>query len=166
MLVRAEALQRAGGLEPIRGALIDDCSLAAILKPQGPLWLGLTRRSVSLRPYGRISEIGRMVARSAYAQLRFSPLLLAGTLAALILIFVAPVPLALLSHGLPRAAGAAAWAAMALAFQPVLAFYRRSPLWGIVLPLIAACYAAFTFDSARQYWRGRGGHWKGRAQAH
>jgi hypothetical protein len=50
-------------------------------------------------------------------------------------------------------------------FQPMLRFYRLSPLWGLVLPVIGAFYAGFTLDSALQHWSGKGGMWKGRAQA-
>src|SRR6185369_12146107 len=103
---------------------IDDCALARRLKAQGPIRLMLTERVRSLRPYARIGEIRRMVARSAYAQLRFSPLLLAGTLAGMALTYLAPPLLALLGSGLTRLLGFAAWAAMAYAFQPTLRFYR------------------------------------------
>ena len=109
--------------------------------------------------------IGAMVARSAYAQLRYSPLLLAGVLAGLALTFLAPPVLATFGASWTRTLGAASWAAMAIAFQPMLAFYRRSPLWGPLLPIIALAYAAFTLASAVQVWRGRGGLWKGRTQA-
>jgi hypothetical protein len=54
---------------------------------------------------------------------------------------------------------------MALAFQPMLRFYRLSPIWGLFLPVIGALYTVFTIDSAVQFWRGKGGMWKGRAQA-
>ena len=106
-----------------------------------------------------------MVARSAYAQLRFSPLLLAGTVAGMALTYLAPPLFALFGAGIARLLGIAGWAAMAVAFQPILRFYRLSPLWGIALPAIAGLYLAFTLDSAWQHWRGRGGFWKGRAQA-
>jgi hopene-associated glycosyltransferase HpnB len=162
MLVRAESLRRAGGLETIRGALIDDCALARRLKPQGAIWLGLTDRSVSLRPYRHISDVHRMVARSAYCQLRYSPLLLALALAGLAVIFIAPPVIAFAGRGPAQLAGLAAWAAMAGAFQPILRFYRRTPAWGLALPVIAASYAVFTLDSALQHGRGRGGIWKGR----
>lgn len=165
MLVRAEALRRAGGLESIRGALIDDCALARRLKPQGAIWLGLTDRSASLRPYRRISDVGRMVARSAYCQLRYSPLLLALALAGLATIFIAPPVIVFAARGPALLAGLAAWAAMAGAFQPILRFYRRTPAWGLALPAIAASYAVFTMDSALRHWRGQGGMWKGRASA-
>lgn len=165
MLVRRQDLQQAGGIESIRDALIDDCALAARLKTQGPIRLELTERVVSLRPYPSIREIRRMVARSAYAQLRYSPLLLLGTLAGMALIYVAPPALALLAGGGARLLGILAWLVMAFAFQPTLRFYRLSPFWGLALPAIAAIYLLFTLDSAYQHSRGRGGMWKGRAQA-
>src|SRR6266542_4263290 len=165
MLVRRDALDAAGGIETIRGALIDDCALGKALKAVGPTWLGLTHRVRSLRAYPRISDVGRMVSRSAYDQLRYSPALLAGTIAGLALTFLAPPLVAVLGSGLAPALGLAAWALMALAFQPMLRFYRVSPLWGAALPAIAAFYLAFTVDSAYQHLRGRGGLWKGRVQA-
>jgi hopene-associated glycosyltransferase HpnB len=165
MLVRREKLEAAGGIAAIRDALIDDCTLGALLKKQGRIWLGLTDRSRSIRPYDGFGAVAAMISRSAYAQLRYSPLLLAGTLFGLALVYAAPPLLALFGQGFGRFAGLAAWALMALAFQSMLAFYRRSPLWGVALPLIAAFYAGCTLLSAWQHMRGRGGMWKGRAQA-
>ena len=165
MLARRSALEAAGGIDAIRHNIIDDCALARVMKAQGPIWLGLTDRAVSLRPYERLSEIRQMVSRSAYAQLDYSPLLLAATLAGLVIVYIAPVMTALFAWGVSQLAGWLAWAIMALMFQPILRFYRLSPLWGIALPLIGAFYAGFTLDSAIQYWLGRGGMWKGRAQA-
>jgi len=165
MLVRRESLEAAGGIAAIRDALIDDCTLGALLKRQGRIWLGLTDRSRSIRPYDGFGAMAAMISRSAYAQLRYSPLLLAGTLLGLALVYAAPPLLALFGQGFARLAGIAAWALMAIAFQPMLAFYRRSPLWGVALPLIAAFYAGCTLLSAWQHMRGRGGMWKGRAQA-
>ena len=165
MLVRREALERAGGIAAIRTAIIDDCALARRLKAQGPIWLGLTHRAKSLRPYGSVAEIGRMVSRSAYAQLHYSPLLLAGTVLGMGLTYLVPPALAVFGSGWAQVAGMAAWAMMALAFQPMLRFYRVSPLWGVALPVIGAAYTWFTVQSALQVWRGKGGMWKGRAQA-
>ncbi len=165
MLVKRAALEAAGGIGEIRGAIIDDCALGALMKKQGPIWLGLTNRAVSIRPYDGLGEIRRMVARSAYAQLRFSPLLLLGTLIGLVLMFLAPPIWALAARGESWIAGAAAWGLMAASFRPMLRFYGRAPLWGLALPAIGALYAIFTLDSAIQHWRGRGGMWKGRAQA-
>jgi hopene-associated glycosyltransferase HpnB len=165
MLVRRVALEAAGGVETIRGEIIDDCALAGRLKARGPIWLGLTNRAESLRPYAGMGEIGRMVSRSAYAQLGFSPWLLAGTVLGMALIYVAPPAVSLFGSGMARWIAVAAWLAMAIAFQPMLRFYRRSPLWGLALPAIGALYTIFTVQSAVQVWRGRGGQWKGRAQA-
>jgi hopene-associated glycosyltransferase HpnB len=165
MLARRSALERAGGLEVIRRNIIDDCALARVMKKQGPIWLGLTDRAVSLRAYPRLGDLRRMVARSAFAQLDYSPPLLAGTLFGLFIVYVAPVFGALLAVYYVQLAAYLAWALMTMMFQPMLRFYRLSPLWGALLPLIGAFYAAFTIDSAIQHWSGKGGMWKGRAQA-
>jgi hopene-associated glycosyltransferase HpnB len=165
MLVRADALRQAGGIDAIRGALIDDCALAAALKAQGPIWLGLTGRVRSLRRYPHWSDVGHMVSRTAYAQLRYSPLLLLGTVAALTLVYLVPPAAAIFNAGPSRAFGIGAWAIMAILFQPTLRSYRRSPLWGFALPAIAAAYLVFTVQSAIASMRGKGGLWKGRFQA-
>ena len=165
MLVDRATLAKAGGIAAIRGELIDDCALARLMKAQGRIALLLTRRSVSLRPYPRVADIGAMIARSAYAQLGYSPLLLAGTVIGLALTFVAPPLLAAFAPSWPRIAGIAAWAMMSAAFQPMLRFYRRSPAWGAAVPAVAAVYGWYTLMSAVQHWRGRGGQWKGRTQA-
>ena len=165
MLVRREALKSAGGIEAIRAAIIDDCAMGAMMKTQGPIWLGLTERAQSIRSYGGFGKIGRMVSRSAYAQLGYSPLVLAGTLLGLVLTYLAPPLLAIFGSGLARWLGLGAWVLMVISFQPMLRFYRRSPLWGPVLPLIGALYSLFTVQSAVDVWTGKGGFWKGRAQA-
>lgn len=165
MLARASALAAAGGIEAIRHNIIDDCALGRAMKARGPIWLGLTDRAVSLRPYEHLADIRKMVARSAYAQLGYSPLQLAGTMLGLVLLYVAPVMTALFAWDISQMAGWAAWFIMALMFQPILRFYRQSPFWGVALPLIGMFYAAFTLDSAIQHWSGKGGMWKGRAQA-
>ena len=166
LLVRREALERAGGIASIRSEIIDDCALARHLKAQGPIWLGLTRRARSLRPYGSLGEIGRMISRSAYAQLGYSPVLLAGTIAGMVLTYLVPSALVFMgSNDIAQGLGLCAWVLMALLFQPILRFYRLSPVWGVALPAIGATYTLFTLYSAFQFWRGRGGMWKGRAQA-
>jgi len=165
MLVRRDALAAAGGLEAIRSALIDDCALGAALKRQGPIWLGLTEGVVSLRPYRRFDDIRRMVVRSAYAELRYSPLRLVGAVAGMALTYLAPPLFTFFAEGPARWLALLAWALMALSFVPTLRLYGRSPAWGLALPAIAAVYTAFTLESAVQHWRGRGGAWKGRFQA-
>jgi hopene-associated glycosyltransferase HpnB len=165
MLVRRAALERAGGIEVIRGEIIDDCALGRAMKAQGPIWLGLTDRAASIRPYRGLGEIRSMVARSAYAQLHYSSLRLLGTFIGMIAVYGAAPVLGIFAGAPAQAYGISVWAAMTLAFQPILRFYRVSPLWGLALPLIGFLYALFTLDSAIQHWRGRGGMWKGRAQA-
>ncbi len=165
MLARRDALEKAGGIAAIRHNIIDDCALGRAMKAQGPIWLGLSDRAVSLRPYPHISDIRHMVTRTAFAQLGYSPLVLAGTLLGLALVYLAPVMTALFAWGISQLAGWLAWIIMAVMFQPMLRFYRLSPLWGLALPLIGVFYAAFTLESAFQHWAGKGGMWKGRAQA-
>jgi len=165
MLVRRDALHDAGGMAAIRDALIDDCALANKLKAHGAIWIGLTQRVRSIRAYPAIGDIRRMVSRTAYAQLRYSPLLLAGTVAGLAITYLAPVALTVWATGLAQFLGLFTWLLMIFALRPTLRFYGASALWGIALPAIAALYLAFTVDSAYQHARGRGGMWKGRAQA-
>ena len=165
MLVQADILCKAGGMDAIRAALIDDCALAKVLKAHGPIWLGLTERVRSIRRYPAVSDIRRMVVRSAYAQLSYSPLVLGGTVVAMALTYLLPPLLAIFGSGVARVIAVVAWGLMFVAFQPTLRFYRLSPLWGLALPAIALEYMIFTLDSACQYMRGRGGSWKGRLQA-
>jgi hopene-associated glycosyltransferase HpnB len=162
MLVGADALRRAGGIGSVRNALIDDCSLAARLKTVGPIWLGLTERVESIRPYDTFADVRQMITRSAYAQLRYSPWLLTATIAGMFLTFLAGPVLAVFGSGAAQIFGVAVWLAMALSFQPILWFYRLSPLWGLALPLIAALYSFYTVLSAYQHLVRRGGTWKGR----
>jgi hopene-associated glycosyltransferase HpnB len=163
VLIRREALERCGGIEAIRGALIDDCALArAVKRSGGRLWLGLSSTTHSIREYGTFGEIGRMIARSAFTQLDYSPLQLAGTVAGMLAMYALPPALAL---GFGSRLAALACLMMMAAYVPVLRLYRRSPLWALALPLVALFYTAATVWSALNYWRGRGGAWKGRAQA-
>lgn len=165
MLVRREALERAGGIAAIRDALIDDCAMGALLKAQGPIWLGLTNRSVSIRRYDTWTSVADMISRSAYAQLRYNPLLLLGTLMGLGLVFLVPPVVAIGGTGIAALCALAAWILMAVSFQPMLRFYRRAPIWGVALPLLGLFYAWCTLVSAMDHWKGKGGMWKGRVQA-
>jgi hopene-associated glycosyltransferase HpnB len=162
MLVHRQSLQAAGGVAAIRGELIDDCALARLLKRHGPIWLGLTERVQSVRAYPSVAGIRRMIVRSAYAQLGFSPWWLALTALAMAVAYMAPPVLVLSGGGMPRLLGALAWVQMAVAFQPTLQFYRVSPWWGLALPAIAGAYLLFTLESAYRHMRGSGGEWKGR----
>ncbi|MBW4051064.1 MAG: glycosyltransferase [Proteobacteria bacterium] len=165
MLVRPAALARAGGLAAIRGRIIDDCALARVVKSSGGrIWLGLARQTRSLRVYGSYAEIGAMISRTAFNQLRHSYLLLAGTLLGLFATYLAPPLLVLTRAPTPIALGAAAWLLMSACYLPMVRFYRLSAAYALLLPAVALFYAAATAHSAVQYAAGRGGKWKGRAQ--
>ena len=165
MLLRRAALERIGGIERIRAELIDDCALArAVRQSGGRVGLSPSVGTQSIRPYRTFAEIGRMISRSAYTQLRYSVWLLIGTIAGLLLTYVAPVALAsgLAGGSACPTLGIAAWAIMTVMYAPVLRFYRVSLLWAPLLPAIAVFYLGATVHSAVEHWRGRGGLWKGR----
>jgi hopene-associated glycosyltransferase HpnB len=167
VLVRRQALDRIGGLASIRGEVIDDCALArAIKRSGGKIWMGLTRASVSRRAYLSFAEIRDMIARTAFTQLRYSVVLLLGTLVGMFLTYVAPVILIGSHHKNARILALVTWVMMSLVFLPTIRFYRLSPLWVPLLPLAALFYAYATLLSAVRYWLNRGARWKGRVQAH
>jgi hypothetical protein len=164
MLVRRAALERIGGIARIGGELIDDCALARAVKDSGGrVWLGLSDTAVSLREYRTFGEIGRMISRSAYTQLGYSPLVLAGTVAGLVVTYLAPPLLTLLApRGAASGMGAMAWLLMTATYWPSVRYTTRHWFWAPLLPLIALFYMSATIHSAVAHWRGRGGMWKGR----
>jgi len=170
ILVRPAALERAGGIAAIRQEVIDDCALAARVKHAGGrLWLGPSVTTRSIRPYGSFSEIGRMISRSAFSQLRHSTLLLLLSILGMAATYLMPPALVLGGilgghRAASAAVGMAAWLLMIVSYIPVLRLYRLSPLWALTLPLAAAFYVGATLHSAMQYWSGHGGQWKGRIQ--
>ncbi len=167
MLIRPEALERAGGISAIRNALIDDCALAAAVKRTGgKVWLGLTDESRSIRSYGGFQGVGQMISRSAFHQLRHSALLLMLTLAGLAITYVVPPLLLFAGRPLPMLLGAAAWVLMTITYLPTVRFYRQPAILSVSLPLVALFYAGCTLLSAYRFWTGAGGRWKGRTQDH
>jgi hopene-associated glycosyltransferase HpnB len=175
-LIKRAALAKAGGLEPIKGALIDDVALATLLKRNGNrIWLGLTTEIASARPYPKLADLWQMIARSAYYQLRYNPLLLAGTIVGLLFIYLVP-PAGVIAGLIATAAGdaggaslalwegLAAWFLMAFTYWPMLRLYRLSALRAPTLPLIALLYAAMTVDSARRHYAGRAIAWRAPAE--
>jgi hopene-associated glycosyltransferase HpnB len=163
VLIRREALQRIGGIEALRNALIDDVALAQAVKGCGAIYLGHSGLAASVRPYPHFIDIWRMIARTAFTQLRYSAALLALTLLGLTLVWLVPVWTAAFGHRWERAYGVAAFALAAITYMPTLRRYGRSRFWSLVLPLIALFYMAATFGSALDYWRGAGASWKNRA---
>lgn len=170
MLARREAIDGVGGMARIKGALIDDCAFAKAIKdltPSTRIWIGLASdEAISLRDNRELSSIWNMVARTAYAQLHYSPLLLAGTVLGMALIYLA-APLILLTAfwhwnfaAIFYAAGASCL--MAYTYWPTLRLYRRAPWEAALLPAAAGFYTAMTVSSALRHVRGDGGQWKGR----
>ncbi|MDZ8096327.1 MAG: glycosyltransferase [Nostoc sp. DedQUE05] len=202
ILIRREALERIGGIQVIRQALIDDCALAKAVKKsggtgsreqgageqgsrgrrinnqcpmpnapcpmpsQGRIWLGLSSLTRSLRPYDSLATIWDMVARTAYTQLNYSPLILLGTLVGMPLIYLAPPVCVILgavsSNSAIALTGILGWLLMTFAYYPTIRFYKCSVWFAFSLPAIAFLYTLMTLDSALRHWQGRGGAWKGR----
>jgi hopene-associated glycosyltransferase HpnB len=167
ILIRHEALERIGGIQAIRQALIDDCSLAEKVKAlPGKIWLGLSDQTHSLRPYPSLKTIWNMVARTAYTQLNYNPVLLLGTLVGMTLVYLVP-PIAFFVGSITgqwtiAITGLITYLLMTLAYFPTVHFYKVSPAFAFCLPAIAFLYSLMTLDSAVRHWQGRGGAWKGR----
>ena len=179
VLLRREALERAGGLNKVAGELIDDCALADLIKrpgsPEGGrIWLGLTQDVHSLRPYEGLVGIWEMVTRTAFTQLRYSPTILLGTVLGMFILYGVPVLAVvggLAAGSLDQrpalawclvAGGLLAWILMAGSYLPVLKWSKESSLLGLLLPFTAAVYTLMTIDSARRWWQRKGTGWKGR----
>jgi hopene-associated glycosyltransferase HpnB len=167
ILIHRESLNRIGGLQIIRQALIDDCSLAKAIKSNhGKIWLGLSTSTISLRPYDSLKTIWDMVARSAYTQLNYSPVLLVGSLLGMTLVYLLP-PIGiilgvLLGNWQITLVSFTAYLLMTFAYLPIIRFYKCPAIFAFSLPIIAFLYILMTVDSALRHWQGRGGEWKGR----
>jgi hopene-associated glycosyltransferase HpnB len=172
ILLRRDRLEEIGSIPSLREALIDDCTLAQKIKglstPENPkaIWLGLTEKTKSLRPYDSLDTIWNMIARTAYTQLNYSLLLLLGTILGMSLVYLAAPVILLLGFYLESRnliiVSSLTWVLMAIAYLPTLRLYKLSPLWSLSLPIIALFYNLMTIDSAVRHWRGKGGGWKGR----
>jgi hopene-associated glycosyltransferase HpnB len=159
MLVRREILERIGGIEAIRSEVIDDCALArAIKKVGGRVRLELGPDARSIRAYETFAEIGRLISRNAFAELRHSGILLAGTVVGIVVTYLLPLAFS------GNIFGITAWALLTMAYVPALRFHRCSVFWAPLLPLIALFYLGATIHSAVAFWCGAGGMWKGRVQ--
>jgi hopene-associated glycosyltransferase HpnB len=160
ILIKPEMLARIGGIEAIRGELIDDCALARGVKRHGPIWLGMSAETRSIRPYRSFGAIWNMVARTAFTQLHHSTLLLIGTAAGMFFTYLAPPVFTFAGSWI----AAAAYAAMCIAYIPMLRFYGQPAAMALLLPAAALFYLGATVHSALRYWMGAGGQWKGRVQ--
>jgi hopene-associated glycosyltransferase HpnB len=162
VLIRREALDRIGGIAAIKGALIDDVTLAKAVKRGGAIYLGHSGLAVSIRRYPAVADIWHMITRTAFTQLHYSAALLVLTVVGLTLVWWVPIGAALFGHGWQRLCGLAAFALGAASFVPTLRRYRCSGVRSLALPLIALFYMAATVSSAFNYWRGSGARWKNR----
>ena len=162
VLIRREALARIGGIASIRGALIDDVTLAKSIKKVGTIYLGHSGLARSIRRYPHYADIWHMIARTAFTQLHYSATLLGCTLLGLALVWWVPLAEAIFNHGWERLCGLLAFCLSISSFLPTLARHRCSVLWSLSLPLIALFYMGATVGSAIQYWGGGGARWKNR----
>jgi hopene-associated glycosyltransferase HpnB len=163
VLIRREALERIGGIESIKQALIDDVTLAKAVKKVGLIYLGHSGLATSIRAYPQFADIWQMISRTAFTQLRYSLALLLLTLLGLTLVWLVPLGAVVLGTGWSFACGLAACSLAAISYLPTLRRYRLNPLWSLALPLIAVFYMAATVGSALAHWFGSGSNWKKRA---
>ena len=163
VLVRREALERIGGIEAIKDALIDDVTLAKAIKKVGPIYLGHSVLATSVRPYPHFADIWQMVSRTAFTQLRYSLGVLLATLLGLTLVWLVPPWAILFGTGWSFACGLMAFLLATVSYIPTLRRYGCNPLWSLTLPLIASFYMAATVGSALNHWFGGGSRWKSRS---
>lgn len=162
VLIRRAALERIGGINAIKSALIDDVALAKAVKQGGPIYLGHSGLAASIRPYPKFNDIFKMVSRTAFTQLRYSAWVLAGTLLGLALVWLVPALAVLFGHGWNFMFGLAAYALAGVSYLPTLNRYGQSRFRALTLPVIALFYMVATLSSALDYWRGTGARWKNR----
>jgi hopene-associated glycosyltransferase HpnB len=163
ILIRRRALRRIGGIESVRGALIDDVALAVAVKKGGRIWLGHADLARSMRQYPYVADIWRLISRTAFVQLRNSVPLLALTTLGIVLTWLLPPVFALFGSGTAFWCGLTAWLILSACYLPTLTRFGRSPVWAPFLPFVAAFYLAATVGSAANHYLGRGVAWKGRA---
>ncbi|WP_324282111.1 glycosyltransferase [Cyanobacterium aponinum UTEX 3221] len=170
ILIREKALTRIGGIEALKQALIDDCTLASLVKkslpPNHGIWLGLSNNTVSLRKYPTLNPIWNMVARTAFTQLNYSTLLLIGTILGMFITYlISPIAFlySLYSLNIPLLIiSLITLLLMALSYYPTVKLYQLPIFYSFCLSAIAFLYTLMTIDSAFRHWQGKGGQWKGR----
>jgi len=166
VLIETGVLHEIGGFAALKDELIDDCALAAKVKAAGHgTWVGLSHSVVSHRRYPTLRSIWNMVARTAYTQLQYSPAILVGCVLALLWTFVLPLAGLFAPDPAARTAAIVAGATAALTYLPTLIYYRRSPAWALLLPIVGALYLAMTVNSAYRYSKGTRSEWRGRVYA-
>jgi hypothetical protein len=166
MLVNRRAFEQTGGIESMKDRVIGDCALGAMMKKQGAIWLGLAEDTYSIRPYDSLADIWRMVARSAFIQLRRSWTMLGIAVFGMVFLYIVPVAAAIYGAGWHNSpllvTGMLGWIIIMISYAPTLKFYGISLAWAPFLPLAGLLYTLMTIDSARRHLMGKGGGWKGR----
>jgi hopene-associated glycosyltransferase HpnB len=166
VLIETAVLREIGGFAALKDELIDDCALAAKVKAAGHgTWVGLSHSVVSHRRYPTLRSIWNMVARTAYTQLQYSPAILVGCVLALLWTFVLPVAGLFAPDLAARTAAIVAGVTATVTYLPTLIYYRRSPAWALLLPIVGALYLAMTVDSAYRFSKGIRSEWRGRVYA-
>ena len=180
VLLSADALVRIGGFQTLRAFIIDDVNLGRRVKQAGfAIRLSLSRAVVkSVRAYETVYAIWSMVRRTAFTELNYSWLRLAGTLFGMGITFVVPplwfiggtsICLGIWIAGagvscqpafLLMAEGAFAWAFMTRVYLPAVRFFGLPLTWAWTLPFAAVLYEAMTLDSALRYATKRQIDWR------
>lgn len=167
MLIKCNILEKTGGIEIIKGEIIDDCALAKCIKQSDRIWIGLTKSTKSLRKYNSLFDISLMVCRTAFIQLNYSFLYLIFTLVGMLVIYIVPLISIfigiLIAESLLTALGIMSLVAMSFSYAPTLKLYNR-PVWeASFLPIAAFLYSVMTTFSAWQYLYGHPPTWRGRS---
>ncbi len=163
ILTKPSALKEIGGFSSIKGAVIDDCSLAKRFKLYGKrTFIGLTKKIRSIRRYPGIGKVWRMVERSAYYQLRYNILLLVLTTILMVEAFIVPICGVLSFDLLTFVISSSALLIMYISYLPLLRYYALDKWLCFTLGPVAAMYMAMTWSSAIRYYFGKGTKWKGR----
>ncbi len=163
IMLESNVLEKLGGFNCIKDALIDDCSLAKQVKQDGnKIWMGLTHSAVSIRPYNSLSTIWQMVTRTAYTQLAYSPLLLLVCTLLMIIAFALPIAALLQTQVDLIMIGIVILGIQAVCYLPTLRYYSMNPLYSLSLPFVGTLYLLMTWSSAFHYYFGKGAVWKDR----
>ncbi len=163
IFIETQVLEELGGFNCIKNALIDDCSLAKQVKQKKhKIWIGMTHSAISIRSYETLSSIWQMVARTAYTQLNYSPLLLLLCTLLMVAAFGLPVIAILQSQNIIFITGLFILGIQVVCYWPTLRYYSMKPVFALVLPLIGVLYLVMTWSSAYRYYFAKGANWKGR----
>ncbi|MDR4497984.1 MAG: glycosyltransferase [Candidatus Scalindua sp.] len=166
ILIARSALNKIGGIEGHRNAWIDDLALAKRVKQASlPISLSLTKSAVSIRPYHKLAEVWKMVARNAFVQLRCSWFLLFFTVLVMATLFLIPVGgmcAWITGTGSPVVSciSCVALVLMVITYIPTLRFFGLSIVRAVMLPIAGILYAGMTVTSAINHlsgmreWRG------------